>query len=127
MNKKDLNFDLKAIEAAEKEYRNVQPEPIQKKIIEEIAEITSKYISISELAIRGFIILAIRKWQMEKSKLVTDITKMDPKERIIEVVKIIENCRGFLMKAIINREQQEELNESINHVIEFYKEKYAFR
>ena len=127
MDTEEFSFDLKAIEAAEEEYQNVQPEPLQKKIIEELSEIISKYILISELAIRGFIILAIRKWQMEEKKLVADIMSLNPEERIIEVVKIIRNCRGFLLNAMIKREQQKELDESINQVIEFYKEKYAFR
>ena len=78
-------------------------------------------------AIKGFILLAIRKWQMEEKKLVADLMSIDPEERIIEVVKIIRNCRGFLLNAMIKREQQTELDESINQVIEFYKEKYAFR
>lgn len=127
MKKEEFKFDLKAIEAAEEEYHSVQPEPLQKKIIKELSEIVSKYILISKFAIRGFIILSIRKWQMEEKKLVADIMSIDPEERIIEVVKIINNCRGFLLKAMIKREQQTELDESINQVIAFYKEKYAFR
>lgn len=127
MNKEGVYFDLKAIEAAEKEYQNVQPQQEQKKIIDELTEIVSRYIAISELAIKGMILLGIRKWQMEESRIIEDLIKMNPKDRIREVERMIDNTRGFLFAAIIDREQEKELDDSINHVKRFYKEKYAFR
>ena len=127
MNKEEIHFDLKAIEAAEKEYQTVQPQQEQKKIIDELTEIVSRYITISELAIKGMILLGIRKWQMEESLLIADLIKMNPKDRIQEVERMIDNTRGFLIAAIVDRDQKKELDDSINHVKRFYKEKYAFR
>ena len=127
MNKEEIHFDSKAIEAAEKEYLTIQPQNEQKKIIDELAEIVSQYITISELAINGMILLGIRQWQLEHSRLLADLIEMNPKDRIFEVNRMIDYTRGFLIAAIVDREQEKELAESIDHVKRFYKEKYAFR
>ncbi|UCE14587.1 MAG: hypothetical protein JSV04_05255 [Candidatus Heimdallarchaeota archaeon] len=127
MKKQEIKFDLKAIKAAEEEYQTVDPQEEQKRIIDQLAEIVSQHISISELAIKGMILLGIRKWQLEQSRLITDLVEMDPKDRILEVNRMIDNTQGFLIEAIVDREQEKEFDESIKKVKRVYKEKFAFR
>jgi len=75
-------------------YSKAQLTPEQRKKFESLASMVSKYVPISELATRGFCMMATVEWQKKHSQTVSAIGQENPQERIA-VMKEIAKKRYF--------------------------------
>lgn len=65
------------------EYVRVKFNPIQLRVIQDISKRLCGLIKISTLAMNGIIWHALRKWQTENNKSISEISNMHLRKRII--------------------------------------------
>ncbi|MFW9993344.1 MAG: hypothetical protein ACFFD4_14975 [Candidatus Odinarchaeota archaeon] len=126
---RSLEYDPQVLKKTEEDFnaRKMHIDPTQFKIVKDFAGILHGYVDMNEMPLRGFIYLALRKWQIIESKPVSTVVTMEPEERMVVVSKMIEILRMQLHNVLQNDNQTEMLDEGLDAAFAYYKEKYAFR
>ena len=102
-----IKFNESAIQQAEKDYSKLTLTPEIKRDVEAFAIIFGRYIPMSELALRGFIHLALRDFQMQTHVDIRQVFAMTPSERD-KYTEIVENLIYEKMSKVLQREDQKQ-------------------
>lgn len=127
---KKIQFKDKSIELAIVDFYSlefVEYREDQSHIVKFIAELLHKRLSINDLAMQGFIMRAIRKWQIESGIKVSQLLTKAPKERILNVGLMFENLRTELRSVLKNSNTEDLLDEAIEEAFKAYIDNYSNR
>lgn len=115
----DLKFDKKEVAKAEKDYGNVQTTPEQRQWIEHTAGIYTKYIPISDMAIKGFILYSMQKFQVNHQFDLRDYLNLSKEEREQINNEMVELIRGRLNMILVNKDQIPLLKQASDKVLDY--------
>ncbi|OLS12217.1 MAG: hypothetical protein RBG13Loki_4159, partial [Promethearchaeota archaeon CR_4] len=96
-----------AIQQAEKDYSKLTLTPEIKRDVEAFAIIFGRYIPMSELALRGFIHLALRDFQMQTHVDIRQFASLAPSERE-KFTEFFENLIYEKISKVLQREDQKQ-------------------
>ena len=105
----NFQFQIKPLQNAEENFKQVKLDPQKRQIIGGVAKIISKYININELALRGFVLLSVKDTQQELKLELKNLDLMAPMEKkqfIGTVFRII----GQKLASILRNPTQEDLD-----------------
>lgn len=125
INEKD--FTKNSIEEATEIYNNVNLEPIQRKVVETFGSILHNYISIMEIALRGFALRGIRNWQIAEKKTVGEIMTMAPNDRINAVEKMTQFVYETLKQVVRDSAKHPQIKKGIESFMDVYSKQFAQR
>ncbi len=115
----DIKFDQKEIKKVEKDYSNVQTTSEQQQWIEQTAGIYVKYITISEMAMKGFILHSMRKYQVDHKFDLREYLSLSKAEKEKINKEMIELIRGRLNMVLIDKNQVPLLQKASDDVLAF--------
>lgn len=124
---KAFTFQQKDIDKAINLANTVKLTPEQKIIIDNFAKILNSFVSINELALKGFINSVIIEWQKETNESVGSISVWPPEKRIEAVSAMFGKLNGVLNKILKYRNESDKLEAAVNRALEFYKKEFAYR
>ncbi|OLS14748.1 MAG: hypothetical protein RBG13Loki_1618 [Promethearchaeota archaeon CR_4] len=114
-----LEFRKEAVLEVERDFSKLQLPPDTKQGIAGAAQIYAKFLPMSELAIKGFIAMSMRDFQVQEKVDATTLNKL-PKEQRERYVKIIERIlQDKLEKVLLRPEQRTVLQEAVKKAFEY--------
>ncbi|MFW9990118.1 MAG: hypothetical protein ACFFC3_15850 [Candidatus Odinarchaeota archaeon] len=124
-------FKLSSIEKAEEEYKKLHILPEQKERLNSMVNIISKYLPIPQRALKGFMWMVIKDYQMQEHVDVGEEEELAKEQNIglrkllagLEV--ILSMLKEKLTRILVKKEQESILNEAFRKIIAFYKEQFA--
>jgi len=122
-----FTFQQKEIDNAINMASTVNFKPEQKIIIDNFAKILNSFVSINELALKGFINNVIIEWQKETGEFVGSISVWPPEKRIESVSTMFNKLKDVLIKILKYRNESEKLEAAVNKALDFYKKEFAYR
>ena len=114
------HFHQKDVEAAEKIYLQVKLDPVPRNIVTSFGKFIHEFIPMNELAIRGFALMAIKKWQIEHKQEVSEIMTMSVESRIVNVREMIVFLEEKLSKTLINQAHAPKVQDALQKFIKSY-------
>ena len=123
-------FSDKSLELAINDYYSlefVEYREDQAAIVKFIADLMRKQITMNDLAMQGFIMRAIRKWQIDSGIKISALLVMTPKERIHHVGLMFENLRTELKSVLLNTRGAHVLDHSIDEAFQAYIDNFSQR
>ncbi len=106
----------------------IKVDSIQKKIIEEFADIIADETDLTVLVVKGFLWKSLRQWQKEHGLTITDTetgTGSSPKDRIQQATEILAICNTKIETGTDT--EKEALAQGIKKSIKHYTTHYANR
>ncbi|MFX0173280.1 MAG: hypothetical protein ACFE9L_15395 [Candidatus Hodarchaeota archaeon] len=106
----------------------IEADRIQKKIIDNFAMIISKEITISKMAIKGYLWWSLKEWQKLHGMTILDTETgkgSTPDERIKQATEILDLFKSQVISAI--KDDSNLLNTGINNALKHYIKHYANR
>ncbi|MFX1570893.1 MAG: hypothetical protein ACFFCV_21345 [Promethearchaeota archaeon] len=119
-----IRFNNKEIVDAEKYYGTIHISERQKTLLEPVAKIISDQINVSERAVKGFLWRAVREWQMENKKDLSEAEALSPDQRVLLFKKIMELIKHTFTRILIDNSQEHLLDKALNDVLSIYKTRY---
>ncbi len=114
-----IEFKTEAVLEVERDFSKLQLIPVAKQVVAASAQLYAKFLPISELAMKGFIAMAMRDFQIQE-KVDASILNQFPKEKMLEYMQKMEDIlRGKLEKVLLRPEQKPKLREAIQKAHEF--------
>ena len=99
----------------------------QHKIFLDFIQILLKNIPLPELASKGLGWKAVSIWQVKQKRKLSDLMQATPEDRINSIEEIVNHFKEEAIKGLVNADDEPILSKTVDEVMEFYKEKYAFR
>jgi len=121
------NFKSKDLTDAEEYYKKLHIESSQRRIVRALAKVMVKHIEISEMSIMGFCWRALQEWQKKHKTDVSEISNMDPENRIKSVSELIDMVGANFKKILLDKEKEPAVDKGLKEVLAFYKKLYANR
>ena len=121
------SFKPNAISEAEKLFQKVQMDKAQHAIFLDFIEILLKNLPLSELAAKGLGWRAVSIWQVKYERKLSDLLQATPEDRIESIQEIVNTFKEEAIKGLAKPEDEPILSKTVDEIMEFYKEKYAFR
>ncbi len=106
----------------------IQVDSVQKKIIEEFADIVSEETGIAVIIIKGFLWKSLRKWQKDHGLTITETEKgsgSSPAERITQAREILDISKSKIQSG--TDVDKTALSKGIDKALQHYKTHYAKR
>lgn len=104
-------FDKAKVEEIQKKYADVQLDDFQNEFLTKIAELLSKSIPLSKMALKGFMIFSYRDWQNKHNTFFSDINK--PSIPLEEKLKISEEINAILLEKLTSVLKDEKYKEKL--------------
>ncbi len=101
----DIKFKLNLVQEAEDYYQRLHITPEQKKQVNDISKLLTKYISISEKAIKGFFWRVLRDYQIKRHMGLEESKNLSIDERIEGLKEILSLLRKDLTRVLVDPEQ----------------------
>ncbi len=120
-------FHTEEIEKAVANFNSVLLAPEQKIIVENFAKILNSFISVNELALKGFINQAIVEWQKETNISIASLAQSTPEKRIEAVGTMFMKLFKKLSSILKHNNEADKLKTAINKAFDFYKKEFAYR
>lgn len=112
----------------EDQFKTIKADDIQKQIIAEFAEIISKEIPVTKMAVKGYLWRSLRKWQKKHEMDLIDTETGEgssPDERIKQAKEILEIFESQVNKTF--KDDSAALHTGIINALDHYKKNYAYR
>ena len=125
-----IKISEKSLELAIEDFHSlefVEYREDQANIVRYIAELLHKRIAINDLAMQGFIMRAIKKWQMEEGMKISRLLVESPKIRVHHVGLMFENLRQDLRSVLVNYNTAHLLDEAIEEAYKAYIDNFSSR
>ncbi len=125
----EIQFDRKPIKDAEnlakvfdtpENYARLHITADQRQFINDIAVLLVKVVPIKEMAMRGFIIRAGKKWQMKNRKKVSESVNWGKKEKAQFGIELMDAVFQELTRMLVEQEDELELEMALVQAIEIY-------
>ncbi len=112
----------------EDQFKTIKADEIQKKIIDEFAVIISKEISVTKMAVKGYLWRSLRKWQKQHEMGLIETEAgagSSPDERINQAKEILEIFETQINKTF--KDDSDALHTGVINALNHYKKNYAYR
>jgi hypothetical protein len=120
-------FSTNSLDQAKSDFNRVKLEADQSKILDDTAKIIEPHMEINSLALKGFMLRAIKQWQSAENMALGDLVTAKPEVRIKQMAAMFNNLKGILTKALVKQTDKEAVEKAVDGAFENYKEKYAYR
>ncbi len=117
-----LQFIEKELAKAETDYSKVQASPEQKTVIDQLAELLSRYTGMPKLPMKGFLWKAMKDWQLKNSMTCHAVLEMPYAGRlrsVREMLTILEE--KYLRKVLRHSTDQYRLKKAIDSAFIYYQ------
>jgi hypothetical protein len=114
-----LEFRQEAVSQAEKDFSKLHLSPEQKQGIAGFAQLYAKFLPMSELAIKGFIAMTMRDFQVQEKIDAAAIQQFPREKREMYVKKMSKILQEKLEKVLRHPEQKIALQEAVRKAYEF--------
>ncbi len=122
-----LKFKEEDVQKGEDYFKSIHIEPEQRQIVTAIAELLSKFTGLRVIALKGFILMVFRQWQIDNNKEIRVIATAAPSERIAMVTDLFNRLDKKLSRILKSDGDKEKLTNAINSGLDFYKSQFANR
>lgn len=122
-----FDFDGRAVTSAEEMYRAITMEPRQEALVKEIASFIAPQVGLDPIPCRGFLLMAVRRWQIEHETTVDVLAQKPPKERAANAREIANGLAAILRQHLRDPARREQLDEVVAKGFQLYLEKYNRR
>ncbi|MGV9204148.1 MAG: hypothetical protein ACOC44_09060 [Promethearchaeia archaeon] len=123
----DSNFKNKALRRAQEYFKEVHMTQEQHEIFNRFIDIFLKHIPIDKMAAKGIGWRCIREWQLKHKRDLLGLEIEDPEERVKSISQLLQIVKKELIGDLVDEEDIPLVDEAINNILDFYKEKYAHR
>ncbi len=116
-----LQFIEKELIKAENDYSRVQASPEQKIVIDQLAELLSRYTGMPKLPMKGFLWKAMKDWQLRHNTAchaVLELPYAERLEKVKEMLTILEE--NYLSKVLKRSVDQYRLKRAIDAAFSYY-------
>ncbi len=120
-------FKLDRVRQEEEEFEKIILSPEQKQNVVAMASLLATKLPISELALRGFIWKAIKKYQIINREYMKDGERLTPEMKIQKTYEIAMEVRNNLVKILERSQDASIVDEALQEAMKLYKEKMAYR
>ena len=120
-----FSLDVGQTEKMAAEYRTLQIAPAQREICEAVANTILQYIKMNDLALRGFIWKAVKKWQQDAQMTARELFTASKEEKVAAGTQVFEHLKNTLIRLLRNKEESGRLDEAIQAAYKLYTEKYT--
>jgi len=114
-----LEFRKEAISQAEKDFSKLQLTPEQKQVIAGAAQLYAQFIPMSQLAIKGFIAMTMRDFQVQEKLDTATINQFPREKREMYMKKMSKILQDKLEKVLFRPEQKSALQEAVKKAYEY--------
>ncbi len=122
-----IGYQPEKIAEAEARYRNVQLEQRQRDLVNFLGTWFGKRIGMADLPCRGYWVLAVAEWQVQKKRSVTALETGTVQERMAAAAEIAEHFRLLVGRALLSPDQHARLDTAIREGMVEYGRLYAKR
>ena len=127
MNLLSYMFKLDRVRQEEEEFEKIILSPEQKQNVVAMASLLATKLPIWELALRGFIWKAIKKYQIINREYMKDGERLTPEMKIQKTYEIAMEVRNNLVKILERSQDASIVDEALQEAMKLYKEKMAYR
>jgi len=120
-------FDEEQIQKAKEDFQRVKYDTAQQQFVEDSAQILSEALNINLLAVKGFILRAVKKWQNDYQTSVSELATRPPSDRLAAINDIIKKFKESLIRILKDPKEEDQLNNAIKIAMTTYLKKYAGR
>ncbi|MFX1275103.1 MAG: hypothetical protein ACFFBP_15785 [Promethearchaeota archaeon] len=121
------SFKPKALSDAEKIFQKVSMDQEQHQIFLDFIGILLKNLPLPELAAKGLGWRAVSIWQIKHKRSLRDLMESKPEDRIESIKEILNIFTEEAIKGLAKPEDAPILSKTVDEVLDFYKEKFAYR
>ena len=118
-----LIFKKQELMEAENDYSRLKVAPKQRIIIDQLADLLSKYTGMSKLPMKGFLWKAMKTWQQEygqRCDTVLSLPFLERLEKVKQMLAILES--QYLQRVLRHPNDHEKLSKAIQAAFDYYKE-----
>ncbi|MCP4763159.1 MAG: hypothetical protein GY870_15405 [archaeon] len=120
-------FQEVAVKNSEDYYKKLELDPIQQRMIPEIAKILSQNIPMNDMALAGFIAKSMTDWQVKTSQKFIELANSSKEERMQIVTTLFDIMAQKLRTALKNESDEMRINSALNRALRYYIKKYLDR
>jgi hypothetical protein len=122
-----FSFQPDKIKQSEQDFSKLKLAPDQIQIVEGVAKLLCRYIDMSELAMKGFISLMIKEWQVESRMSIAELSAAEPEIRLKNMHRMFMLLAEKLKSTLSKKNEEISIGNEIKKAWEYYKENFAFR
>lgn len=104
-----IDFNEESLKIAEKDFQKIKITKQQSIIIRELTNFFSKFINISELAMKGILWNSMREWQLKHNKTIAEVWTMPIEKQLYIVKEFISLVKKKLKNMLKDPKEESEL------------------
>ena len=116
-----LIFREKAVQKGEEYFRSIHIVPEQRQIVAAIAELISKFTGLRVIALKGFILMVFRDWQLDNNLEISILATSTPQRRVEVVTNLFERLNIKLSKLLKSETDKDNLTKAIYSGLDYYR------
>lgn len=121
------SFQKDELKKAEEYFKDVHMTQEQHKIFTDFVQIFLKYIPLEEITAKGIGWKAVKEWQLKHKRDLLGLIEAEPEERINSIFELTQIVKQDLIDILENPGDKGKIDLAIEELMDFYKDKYAFR
>lgn len=121
------SFQKDELKKAEEYFKDVHMTQEQHKIFTDFVQIFLKYIPLEEITAKGIGWKAVKEWQLKHKRDLLGLIEAEPEERINSIFELTQIVKQDLIDILENPDDKGKIDLAIEELMDFYKDKYAFR
>ncbi|MBD3215841.1 MAG: hypothetical protein GF311_24740 [Candidatus Lokiarchaeota archaeon] len=106
-------------------YKSLNIDRRQNEILKDLSRELAKHISLSELILQGFGLLAIKDWQCAHKRPGYDISSMNPEDRIRAMEEILGFLSSRFKDTLSSKIYEGQIDAGIEKLLNYYKKTHA--
>jgi hypothetical protein len=122
-----MEFREAAVQDAINLYKSLETTTEQHNILKALSEQLAKFIPMSELAIRGYGLQAMRDWQVANNRPGADISSMTPAQRLEAMAEILGYLAKRFKRTLRTAEYEDKIDTGMQKLIDYYQKTHAQR
>ena len=111
--------------STEEDFQRLHFPPKQRLFIDDLAKLLIAFLPMKEMAMRGFIIRAVKIWQIKNRKKVSECANWGRKEMLNFGMELMSGIFTELTRTLVQPEQEQELELVLAEAIEMYNTKFC--
>ncbi|MCY3411996.1 MAG: hypothetical protein INQ03_10235 [Candidatus Heimdallarchaeota archaeon] len=116
-----ISFKQNELDKGSAYFKKVHSLPHQKKLITDVAQVISKFAGIELIAMKGFLLMTIKEWQVANNLEFSEMAYMEEEPRIEAEVDLMKRLFDRLSRILRDQNDQQKLKDAIERSYEFYK------
>ncbi|MHA1203313.1 MAG: hypothetical protein ACTSQ4_12450 [Candidatus Heimdallarchaeaceae archaeon] len=96
----NLKFDQSEIEKVERDFSKLQLHPVQRGMVDSMAQIMMAFLPISNMAIRGFTWKVMQNWQTRNQRTMEDLHTMTMDETVEATKEMLADSKKIYMRLL---------------------------